>query len=480
MKKKIKFFQIYDSLSLSEKKQFHRFLSLAFVPKVGVSKTIINHVKSNNDLLKYLNSNFSQRSVWNICSELTKPLEQFLAVKELLGDSKKISELMRRQMNKRDLDDLLIHEYKNTISKLLNSKLSDTTFREITETSLQLLYLSLKTGNSGLKRQAFNMYHNFHSLNFLYETILVMTGIEVTNFINEKLEVSLMEKIFPMFNFDAILKMIKKQFPDFYPVFRMHYDIYNLLLGKGNLERYNKTKETFFTLMDRFSDKYNTQNFEVLLECLIRIKGLNKYNVDREMFELLSKKIEAGLVDDLKEYRIGYNHFRDNVLIAMNVGEIEWAEMFVNNFSDLLPEKQKLNDVNTAKALICLSKGNYKEALELIGKVRKTYYTHYHDFFRISAKAHFELGNYDECFSISEKYRDYLRRTEKLEMQYVSGSKMFLKNFKRLVNFKLSSNGKYLSQIEYDLQKRTSYSDNDWIEKKLYEHLKKKVIRKAI
>ena len=479
-KKKIKFFLIYDSLSLSEKKQFHKFLKLTLVPKVGVSKTVIDHVKSNADLSKYLNSNFSQRSVWNICSELTKPLEQFLAVKELLCDSKKITELMRRQMNKRDLDDLLLHEYKNAISKLLDSKLNDTTFKEIKETSLQLLYLSLKTGNAGLKREAFNMYHNFHSLNFLYETILVMTGIEVTNFINEKLEVPLMEKIFPMLNFDAILKMIKKHFPDFYPVYRMHYDIYNLLIGRGSFERYNKTKETFFALMDRFSDDYNTQNFEVLFECLIRIKGVNKYNVDREIFELLSKKIEAGLVDDFKEHRIGYNHFRDNIFIALNVGEIEWAEMFVNKYSDLLPEKQKLNDVNTAKALISLNKGNHKEALGFIGKVRKRYFTHYHDFFRISAKAHFELGNYDECFSLLEKYRDYLRRTDKLGIPYVSGSTMFIRNFKRLVNFKLSSNGKYLSQIEYDLKKRTSYSDNNWMEKKLNENLNWKVRRKVI
>lgn len=283
-----------------------------------------------------------------------------------------------------------------------------------------------------------------------------------------------------MFDFDAILKMIKKQFPDFYPVFKMHYDIYNLLVGKRNLERYNKTKETFFTLMDRFTDEYKTQIFGVLLECLIRIKGQNKYNVDREMFELFSKKIEAGLVDDLKEYKIGYNHFRDNILIALNVGEIEWAEMFVSKYSDLLPEKQKFNDVNTSMAFISLRKSNYKEALEYIGKVRKAYYTHYHDFFRISIKAYFGLGKYDECFSISEKYRDYLRRTANMGMQYVSGSKMFLKNIKRLINFKFSSNGKYLDQIEFDLQKRTSYSENNWIEKKLYENLKKRVVRKAI
>jgi hypothetical protein len=478
-KKKIKFFRIYDSLSHIEKKQFHSFLKLSFVPKVGVSKIILNHMKSNSDLSQYLNSNFSPRSVWNICSELTKPIEQFLAVKELLGDGKEISVLMRRQMNKRDLDTLLEHEYKNAISKLLSSKMNDTTLREIKENSLRLLYLSLKTGDSRLKKQAFNMYHNFYSLNFLFETILVMTGIEVTNFINEKLEVPLMEKIFPMLNYDGILKVIKKQFPDFYPVIKLHFDIYKLL-EKGSSGSYRKTSDAFFGMMDKFSDKYKTQIFEILLECLIRNEDLSKDEVDREMFELLSKKVEAGLVYDLSEYRIGFNHFRDNILIALKVGETEWAEMFVSEFSYLLPEKQRMNDVNTAWAFISLSKGNYHETLKFISNVRRTYSTHYHDFFRISAKANFELGNYDECFSISEKYRDYLRRTEKSGMQYVSGSKMFLKNFKRLVNYKLSSNVKYLNQIEYDLQKSTSYSENIWIEKKLNENINRKVSRKAI
>ncbi|MEO8211450.1 MAG: hypothetical protein ABI840_12900 [bacterium] len=479
-KKAIKFFQLYDSLSAPEKEQFHNFLKLTFIPKIRVSKTIINHLKSDTDLLNFINSKFSQRSIWNICSELTKALEQFLAVEELLSDNKKITELVRKQMSKRNLDKLLEHEYKNAINKLLNSKIHADTFKEIAEISGEYLKLSVKTGSLMLQTEIFRINNNFIALNFLFVMITEMINNVLADYTGVKSEVVIMEETFSMFDFEVILKSIKRQFPDFYPVFQFYYDAYILISKRGNFELYKKVKRNFFNLIGKFTEEYSVEIFRILTECLFSLREISMNDIDKELFELFRKKFDAGIIGDLKENRIGNTHFRDIVKIALCVGEIKWAENFVEKFSAHLPENQRSNDVNTSKALIMFKKQEYEKAIEYAGEISRSYYIHYNDFFRISIKSNYELLNFNECESLLEKYRDYLRRTGNLPQGYVAGSMRFIRNVKDLINYKFKLRLKYLDRIGMEVLKKSIVSENKWVEEKMNEFLKKKVTREVI
>lgn len=479
-KKTIKFFDIFDSLSINEKKQFIYFLKSKVSPKIRVSNAVLSHLNSKAGFEKYLNENFSSRSIWNICSELTKPLELFLAFKELNEDSDRLSELVSTQFNKRNLDKLLLLDYKNRINKLLNSKIDSQTFRKAGDIYGAFLKLTVKMRKVKLQRQVYQSFANFHTLTFFFETILEMINIETTNQIAEKNTSTLTEEFFPFLNFKSTMKSIKKFMPDIYSIVLLQYNIYELITGRKHIKHYPKIKSKFFSLMDRYTDEFNIVQFENLIDCLIFARENTGVEISNELFELFSKKVEAGLISDFASDKIGYNHFRDYVLIAIKVNEIDWAKNFVEKYSPLLPEKQRHNDVNTAQAMISFSAGNFINAIDAISKIKKTYYIHYNDFFRISIKANYELENFEECLSLSEKYRDYLRRTKKLRQNYVAGSMSFLKNVKRLINYKLSFGDCYLNEIEFDLRRNIQNSDSAWIEKKYYENFRKNPAVKVV
>ncbi|HMQ70310.1 MAG TPA: hypothetical protein PKA90_15045 [Ignavibacteria bacterium] len=479
-KKSLKFFQLYNTLLPSEKREFFCFLNLSFTPKIKIAKSVISHISPEEDFEKYLRSSFSEQTVWNICSELSKALEKFLAVKELLESDTIVYRLFLKQIDKRDLQSLSMQVCKKEIHMLLESKLESGTFRNIAEISHEYLRMAIKAGNVKLQKELYITYNSFITFAIMTELLMEMESNIVTGSIGKESEMTLLEHLGYSINFEVVLNHIEEKYPGHYNILRLIYDLYNLIRTNFCFISYNKTKDLFFTLMDRFSDKLKTDLFDSLIDCLINTKEKNGNNVDKELFELFDKKLEAGLFRDLSVSKIGFNRFRDNVLIALNVEEIDWAEDFVKRYSYLLPENQKSNDVITSHALISLKKKNYREAINHIKKVNKSYYIHYNDYFRISIKANFELGLDEECFSLLEKYHDYIRKADNLSSKYVTGSRSFIKNVKNLIKYRFDLNKIYLIDIEMELAKKVPLSDIVWIES-IYEKLSgKKIVEKAV
>ena len=102
----------------SERKEFCEFLRLSFIKKTRLSEIIIDKIESGTDLHAYFLKKYTERSLWNIYSELTGSLEQFLSLKEIMTEEAEAHRLKRNQFRKRDLTRLLVSDHKNNIKKL--------------------------------------------------------------------------------------------------------------------------------------------------------------------------------------------------------------------------------------------------------------------------------------------------------------------------------------------------------------------------
>ncbi len=466
-KKAAKFDTLYNTLSDNEKQEFYDFLKSSLSPKIKAPVSVIEGLNPETKTADAKKKLISLQNLWNIHSQLTIALEQFLAIKELLQNKNKVSQLTAKQLDKRNLNSMLAKNYKRKIEALLRSKINHMTLREISDAASEYLHFSLKQHDKKLHTEALNMCNNFNVLTLIYDLILDRFNIEVAKTFNNRLEKNITEEVFNHINFENIFEILNKEFPDFYPVIRLPYDIFCLMSinnkdAKKDMAEYKIVKDKFFKISDRMSDELKNITYQSLIDFLIIKKERFGADTDMELFELFSKKEKEGLTGDLNQRKIGFNHFRDNVLIALNVGEIAWAEKFADKYSHMLPENQKFNDINTSKALICFSKGEYAESLKLIKKLKKTFYIHYSDYFRISIKANFELGNYNDCISIAERFRDYLGRNKSLSESFVNNSKTFIKDVISLINYTITSDRSYLDEIE--ISQSHNYSNfNKWI-----------------
>lgn len=465
IKKTIKFKTLYNTLTDIEKNEFYEFLNSSLSPKLHVPRSIIENFKPGNNLSVLQFDKLSSQSIWNINSQLSRALEMFFAIKELTFDQDQIFRLSGIQMQKRNLNKIVSKKYLRKINEFSNSKIHEKTFRIIADTCREYLNSILIEGNKKQQSEVYELYNNFLCLNLLFELIIMRFNNEVTSFFKKETKKYFLNDMFNYIDIANILEMLKNNFPRYYPVIRLWNEIYELYSMKFEIDQYHRVKNNFFDIMDQLSDELKTGIFNVLTDLLILKREKSGIAVDRELFEIFSRKEADKLNEDIKLNKIGYNHFRDNIFIALKVGEIEWAEYFLKKYSDELPENQKDNDVNTGKALICFSKGQYNESLTYIKKLKKSYFIHYSDYFRISMKANFELANYNECILIAEKFKEYLKRNKDLPDQIVKGSKLFIKNLVKLSEYKITSDKKYLKDIELPKLKN-SVSPNNWLEYK--------------
>lgn len=465
-KKTLKFTTLYSSLTESEKYEFYEFLNSPLSPKLQVPRSVIENFNTGLDKFQFQNDKLSSQSFWNINSQLTRALKMYLAIKELSLDQDQIYRLSTIQFGKRNLDNIVSKKYVRKIKDLGNSKIGEKTFRILADTCMDYLQTLLSEDDKKKQSEVYELYNNFFSLSMIFELIIMRFNNEVTSIFSNKSKKYFLNDLYKCIDFTKILELLKNNFPRYYPVIRLWNEFYELYSMKFDLDQFNKVKKYFYEMMDQLSDELNTASFNVLTDLLIIKREGFGINVDRELFEIFSQKEAKGLTEDLKLNKIGYNHFRDNLLIAINVDEVEWAEYFLNKYAETLPENQKENDINTGKALISFSKGKYKDALTFIKKLNKSHYIHYSDYFRISVKSNFELTNYNECILIADKFKEYLKRNTNLPESFIAGSKLFIKNIVHLSEYKITSDKKHLHQIELSGLKNQS---NKWLHQKFFK-----------
>ena len=368
-------------------------------------------------------------------------------------------------MKKKNLDKFLERRYEKRIEELRRSKIYEDFFKDLALVYREYLSLALKTNDTGNQVEIYRQYDNFNFLKVVNELILNSFNCNVSLSPYAKSESFVTIDFFDTIDFRKVLELIDKRTPEYTGIISLHYSVHRLLSQKLGLVDYDEVKNRFFSLIGRFSDELNTSTFQALTEFLIMRREICGDKVDRELFELFRQKEALGLSGDFKEQKIGYNHFRDNILIALKVDEIEWAEFFLNKYSGSLPDNHKHNEINTGKALISFAKSLYNDSLAFIQSLKKTYFIHYNDYFRISIKANYELGRYEECIDLAELFRGYLGRHKDLSSSFVLNSKTFINDVINLCEYSISSDGKYLDNLEFSIKK--NQYPNSWILEKI-------------
>jgi tetratricopeptide (TPR) repeat protein len=205
------------------------------------------------------------------------------------------------------------------------------------------------------------------------------------------------------------------------------------------------------------------------LNVSILIAQKTNRNLDFEMFEIFKSKIESGLFKDLKSSKIGGNHFRDYVYIALNVNEDKWAEEFIENYSHYLPKELKENNINTAKAFLYLKRKNYDDAVKYIKKLNRKFHIHDLDFYTIQIFAAYDSGNIVECLRVYKIFKEYLNNNSSFPGNIKKGPVNFLKILRILISYKETGNKYLLNEIEQTIENTGELYWKGWISEKVAE-----------
>ena len=464
-----KFYKVFGTLSDSERKEFCEFLRLSFIKKTRLSEIIIDKIESGTDLHAYFLKKYTERSLWNIYSELTGSLEQFLSLKEIMTEEAEAHRLKRNQFRKRDLSKLLVSDHKINIKKLKSSEFNYRTLNEIQRSAFECLPALSRAGMSKEFSEMYKTYSDYNFMNFYFELISELIEKKIRmEFYNDN-TVIIKEEFFLKYEFHKVLKTVDSIYPEYSVIFEILFKLYSAVNSLQDITDFKEARKVFIKNKDLFSDYYKNEMYHSLLNVCTLIAQKTKKNLDGEIFMILKSKLDSGLTDDLKNSKIGGNHFRDYVYIALNLNEDKWAEEFINEYSQILPEELRENNLNTAFAFLNLKRKNYKDAVKFITKLKRVYYIHDLDYYTVQIFAYYDSGNILECLKIKKRFHDYLNRNSGFPESHKKGSENFLKILNGLIRYKETGRKKILDDLEHEYSRAEELFWRKWLSEKINE-----------
>lgn len=458
-----KFFTIFNTFSEKERSEFCEFLQLSFVQKPRLSKIIIYKIQTGTDLNDYLSEKYSKRSLWNIYSELTTSIMQFISFKEILSEKKEMHKLQRKQLNKRDLTKYLVQDYKNEIKHDLDSEFDFESMNNIYKSALNCLVSMFKSSDSKDIDSIFQIYSDYHIMNVFLELLSRRIEYEIRTEIYGKKNFYLYEEVYRFIDFENILMVIYKFYPEYENIFKIIYNLNIVINDPDDYESFQNAKNIFFKNSSQLTDKYKSDILNVFTNICSLITKRTTRNMGSDLFDIMKEKVRLGLINDLIAANKGENHFREYIHVALSVNEISWAEDFLNKYSNLLPFNLRRNSINSALAFIELKKKNYVSAIEYAFMLNRKYYVYDLDFFRILICANFESGNLIECDSAKKRLHEYILRNSRFPQTYKKSAKKFIGCLSKLIKFKETNSKSILAELEYEVKNKSELMWRNWL-----------------
>ena len=458
-----RFQKLYGALSENEKSEFGEFLNLSYLNVSRIPKKVLENLKENPNFLDYLRKNYSERTVWNTMSEISKLIEKFVESKKLLSDNRiEEGRKLNRETNGRTRTHYM--HFKKELERAHKTKYYHGLFEDVFTKSHYHYELLAKSHNLEVLEETDRMLTDFYTAKVLLEILILLKAINFRKHVGKLTQDSIPMRIFSNIDFRGAIEIVRDTSPELYSIVKMCYMLYNLSMDPVDLSALRDVHSHLVQNSGAFSDLFKSEVYYTILNCYIMIKNEGRIEVNHEMFSLIKEKLQAGIIDDLQNDE---NHFRDYVIIAISLDEVDWASDFVKQYSHLLPESVRDNEANICRASIEFKKEDFSEALRHLAKTKRYDSMHIIDYYSMYIKCHFELGNSEECTLSLRRFSESLKHVKQIPDNYIKLSLDFVKVMSKLLKYSAEKTGKRLLDLEVHIINSPTLFNRKWLLQKI-------------
>lgn len=161
-------------------------------------------------------------------------------------------------------------------------------------------------------------------------------------------------------------------------------------------------------------------------------------------------------------------NFRNIVFCALQTGQLDWAEQFIEKYHIMVDEDELQNSYNFNYARIYFQKKEYKKSMRQLLQV-----TYEDPFYASTArilliKCYFELNDTLPLLSCCSSLNQFFHRNKSFTPQRIENNLHFIKFIKSIHNHRLSGNIKYYKQLKSKIL-LTTVVEKDWLISKIDE-----------
>lgn len=199
--------------------------------------------------------------------------------------------------------------------------------------------------------------------------------------------------------------------------------------------------------------------------CALKInQGKREYY--REMFEIFKKIIQKGIL--LEEGSLSEGIFKNIVTVGLGVGEFEWIEQFIQEYSVYLPSGIRENARTFNLAYLYFHQKRHSNVLELLSNVEYNDVVYVLGSKLILVQTYYELNEILAMESLIDSFRIFIRRnkvmSKNLKREYIN----YLNFVKKLMDLKTVGQ-KATIKFRERVTAATSSTSKKWLLEKIAE-----------
>lgn len=345
-------------------------------------------------------------------------------------------------------------------------------FKNLNELKFEILnfYVGInnreKVYDSMVDLMKYSAYSYFFDLNFYYSILYSQK-----NFWKGEFDGSFISRLNDNINIEAIVNLIAKEDSEHFIPIKLFYLSYMATKFPENDIYYYDLKSLYL----KDSDKFDMLFREIILNNLWRLSVM-KMVMGKNDFKYEAFEIRKIIVDQnifaLNTPYMKVSDFRSTLIDALNVGELEWAENFIKNFTGKLHPDFMEDVSNYSISRIQYEKGNYDEALEFAGRVKINQITFKLDLKNLVAKIYYDTESIEPLYSLLNSYYQLISNSDSRNKDYLSRHKKFVKYLRNLAALRdLTDNKIELGVLKENIEK-DNVSAKSWLLKKISNLIK--------
>jgi len=440
---------IFKTLTESEVKAFGSYLTASY-QKSGSIYKLYNYLKKNHpDLTKeklerkivekklFKEKANPERTLFDTSSKLTAKLKSFITIQELEKQEVDQNFLYLEALKSRKLDELFFRK-----AESLQQKWDEDSIPGIEHFYHQYKLKVLKFSHPNFSVQKIKKESELKNIIDLLDQHYVAAKMYYSLIYNINNVNSITEKY-------SIIKILNN-FED--AVFSNKVKIrllYHFLIAykSSNFRDFKEIKSTFFDIHHYFTQSEKHDLVDVLKYFFYSKR--HEVKVTKELFDIVKFSLNESLL--LEDGYLSNQSFDNCIQFAKANNEIEWIEKFMENYKDVLHEKDKEDYLAFGKYIVLFYKNQFDDALEKLSLIR--------------IKKPIRLAQLNCCklqCLYELKYEDAFHQAINSSNQYLSNHKEDLKQ-----NFNFTMFKNFISFIKkiFSIERKSNTNKNEKINK---------------
>jgi hypothetical protein len=476
-----KFAGILRTLTKSELKEFRDFV---LSPVYNSNKNVIKlfdisrkfapafdnpALKKENLFKKLYPGKKNNDTVMRILlSDLLKLGEEFLIFKRAKTGAVGESLLLLEELKERKLDNLYNIHLKDIHKQLEN--VDDLRNKYFYKFELEIINVDYHVRKDKQHLICGNVLERAENL--IYFTIIELVKNIHDLIINErtynaKFEFNLPFEILKSMDVEALMEKIQKYRPVQFSILSLYYNLLMALIDEENEEKFDNLKKSIYSVYEKIPLAERIALFNDLETCCLNRMKYNTGKYRKEIFEVYNLMLKSGIFLPNGKNFMSAQKFKNILLAAVNLNEIEWAENFTSEYINIVQDEYRESMRYYSAAIISFMKKDYGPALENINKVRNDYLILKLDVKSWMLKIYYELNYTDSAYSLIDSYRHFISKNKSLSEYSRERHNNYLKFTSELLKLRSGSVNGSADRLAVLLKNTGNVVHKDWLIEKI-------------